>query len=278
MAYRPQPICKLICKPICKPMDSHPAPMSRMAHQVYLAHTPAQAPMQVGLNAHAQPLICTRRKAMWLGLGLPCLVPLSTQAQTQSSPTNQSGKQAAQAQEPETTQIGRTPATTSPPWPELMQLGSSAKLWGRHRFRHWGFHVYDAQLWVRTGFDATRALAHPMALSLVYARDIKAQDLADRSLQEIQRQTTFSATQSRQWSELMLQAFVDVRAGDRLTGIYNPTDRATFFHNGRATLECREAQFVPLFFGIWLSAQTSQPRMRRALLRLGDASGADRDA
>jgi Chalcone isomerase-like len=247
-------------------MDSLTAHMTRRS-PMSVAGTAAQAPDLAGANACCRHLVCSRRKALGLLLGLPSLSPMLTQAQQQEP-----------QDAPEASQISRTPGPRPGTWPELNQLGQGARLWGNHRFRHWGFHVYDAQLWVRKGFDSTRAMAHPLALSLVYARDIKAQDLIDRSLQEIERQASFSAAQSRQWSELMSQAFVDVRAGDRLTGIYSPTDRATLFHNGRATAEWRDAQFVPLFFGIWLSAQTSQPRMRNALLKLSDAPGADRDA
>ena len=160
--------------------------------------------------------------------------------------------------------------------PEVRRWSADARLQGEIRFRYWGFHVYDAQLWVRPDFDAQRPLEHPLALSLIYARELKARDIAERSVEEIERQTAVTPEQARAWMAHMERAFVDIRPGDRLTGVFRPQDgAASFFFNGRPTAEVRDAVFAPLFFGIWLSPRTSEPGMRRALLRL-DRGGADR--
>jgi hypothetical protein len=39
-----------------------------------------------------------------------------------------------------------------------------------------------------------------------------------------------------------------------------------YFVNGKFTGEIRDAEFTRLFFGIWLSPRTSEPRLRQALL------------
>jgi hypothetical protein len=41
---------------------------------------------------------------------------------------------------------------------------------------------------------------------------------------------------------------------------------ARFWLNGQPRGELRDAEFTRLFFGIWLSPRTSQPRLREALL------------
>lgn len=160
-------------------------------------------------------------------------------------------------------------APAAMPWPqEVRQLGADARLQGQMRFRYWGFHVYDAQLWVRPGFEPLRPLAHPFALSLVYARELLAQDIAERSLEEIERQTSISPAQAERWRAHLRQALADVVPGDRLTGIHQPDGAAAFFHNARPTAVVNDPVFAGLFFGIWLSPQTSAPALRRALLRL----------
>jgi len=57
-----------------------------------------------------------------------------------------------------------------------------------------------------------------------------------------------------------------VRKGDRVTGVHRPGQGAAFWVNGRASGEVLDADFARLFFGIWLSPDTSEPRLREALL------------
>jgi hypothetical protein len=64
----------------------------------------------------------------------------------------------------------------------------------------------------------------------------------------------------------MTQLFPDVAQGDRITGVQVPGVAARFFHNGKARGEVRDAEFTRLFFGIWLSSRTSEPKLRDALL------------
>jgi hypothetical protein len=42
-----------------------------------------------------------------------------------------------------------------------------------------------------------------------------------------------------------------------------------FFVNAKATGEMRDAELARLFFGIWLSPNTSEPQLRQTLLGLG---------
>lgn len=175
--------------------------------------------------------------------------------------------------------VGRTaevPQAVDARGADLAPLGGAPHLHGQSHFRYWGFHVYDAQLWVRSGFDWRRPLEHAFALRLIYARELRAQDIAERSLQEMSRQATVSADQSRRWLAWMRSAFVDVKPGDRLTGVYTPADKAAFYFNGQFTSELVDAVFAPLFFGIWLAPTTSEPALRNDLLKLPRHARSDR--
>ena len=68
----------------------------------------------------------------------------------------------------------------------------------------------------------------------------------------------------------MTPLFLDVKNGDRLTGIQRPGAAARFFFNGQFRGEVADAEFTRPFFGIWLSQRTSEPRLREQLL--GDRS------
>ena len=71
----------------------------------------------------------------------------------------------------------------------------------------------------------------------------------------------------------MEAAFPDVKDGDRLTGRYEPGSGAQFFFNGQPRQRIDDAQFARLFFGIWLSPQTSEPALREQLLGSRDGQG-----
>ena len=64
----------------------------------------------------------------------------------------------------------------------------------------------------------------------------------------------------------MRAVFPDVKAGDRITGIHQPGVGAVFLRNGRSLGSIADPAFAKIFFGIWLSEQTSEPAMRTALI------------
>jgi hypothetical protein len=150
--------------------------------------------------------------------------------------------------------------------PELAQDLPAARLLGQQRFRVWGFEVYDARLWTLPGFAAARFEQQPLALELAYLRELKGAAIAERSLKEMRRVGNLTAELEARWLAEMQRLFPDVRRGDRLLGLQRPGEGAFFWLNGQARGELRDAQFARLFFGIWLSPQTSEPALRQALL------------
>jgi hypothetical protein len=156
---------------------------------------------------------------------------------------------------------------SAPPMPpELAQSDAALVPRGQARFRVWGFEVYDASLWSSAGFVADAFDAQPLALELRYLRDFSAQDIAQRSLKEMQRQSALKPEQEKRWLGEMLRVFPDIRKGDRLLGLHRPGQGAVFWFNGQLRGEIRDADFARLFFGIWLSSRTSEPALRSALL------------
>ncbi len=156
-------------------------------------------------------------------------------------------------------------AQAGPP-PELAPALPGARLQGQQRFRFWGFEVYDARLWTLAGFAPERYEQYPLALELAYLRELKGSAIAERSLKEMRRVGRMAAEQEARWLGEMQRLFPDVRPGDRLLGLHRPGEGATFWLNGQLRGELRDAQFARLFFGIWLSPQTSEPALRQALL------------
>jgi hypothetical protein len=150
---------------------------------------------------------------------------------------------------------------------ELRSVLPSAALAGQAKLTFWGFEVYQATLWVAPGFSASAYADHGFALELSYLRDFSGADIAKRSLDEMARQAPINANQATRWDAQMRALFPDVKAGARLTGIHLPGVGARFVFNGQPLGEIRDAEFARRFFAIWLSPQTSEPKLRLALLQ-----------
>jgi hypothetical protein len=156
-------------------------------------------------------------------------------------------------------------APMAPP-PELKAELSGAQLLGEGKLKVFGLHVYDIRLWGEADLSGRNLSSQPLALELEYARAIDGQSIAERSLKEMQGLDAIDAALAERWLQQMRQIFPDVKKGDRITGVQRPGEAARFFVNGQPRGEVRDAEFTRLFFGIWLSPRTSQPKLREALL------------
>lgn len=150
--------------------------------------------------------------------------------------------------------------------PELATAFPQSRLVGKTRLTFWGFQVYDARLWALPGFKASNLSTQPFALELAYLRTFDNLDIAVRSIAEMRRTAPVSDAQAKVWIDEMVRVIPNVKAGDRVMGIHRPGGGVQFLVNGAPSGEIRDADFARLFFGIWLSPKTSEPKMRQALL------------
>jgi hypothetical protein len=157
-------------------------------------------------------------------------------------------------------------ATTKKPPAEVLTALTDARYRGSGKLTFLRLHVYDARLWVLEGFTPENYEQQPLALELLYARSLKGELIAERSLAEMRRVSDPSGEQAEQWLSQMRSLFPNVVAGDRITGIQTPGESTRFFLNGQLRGEVRDADFTRAFFSIWLSPRTSEPKLRQALL------------
>jgi len=156
-------------------------------------------------------------------------------------------------------QAGEIPREVAQSVPQVQPVGS-----GRLRYLLWD--VFDATLWAEAGFRGAQYVEHAFALELRYLRKLSGASLVDSSLQEMRRTGTLDPSKVASWTAAMQSAFVDVQAGDRITGVHSPGVGVRFFFNGKLRATVDDAAFARAFFGIWLSPSTSEPGLRSALL------------
>lgn len=167
-------------------------------------------------------------------------------------------------------QLGTVYAKNSPEPVKLPQEIHStiapAQFSGTGKLTFFGLNVYDASLWVSSGFKANDFGDHAFALELSYLRNFSASDIAKRSMEEMQRIEPLTEQKMSVWAKALSEAFPSVKKGDRLVGVHSPGVGVTFWLNGKRIGEIRDAEFSRQFFAIWLSPKTSEPKLRMALL------------
>jgi hypothetical protein len=124
--------------------------------------------------------------------------------------------------------------------------------------------AYEAALWT----DAPQwTMDTPFALTLVYRMSFTTDELAGRTVEEMQKTAPgLTAAQRAAHEALLRRAFPPVRDGDRITALHVPGKPVRFYHNGRPTADSGTPEFAPPFFAIWLSEKTSEPSLRERLL------------
>jgi Chalcone isomerase-like len=158
------------------------------------------------------------------------------------------------------------PLPAAHPTTRRVWVRAGATLVGQGRLTFLGLKVYDARLWAAPGFDAVRFEQQPFALALTYLRGLKGVLIAERSLKEMRPLPGFDARRETAWASRMTELFPDVGDGDTLVGLHLPGVGARFVLNGQVRGQVDDPLFARLFFGIWLSPQTSEPVLRQALL------------
>ncbi|MDU9391868.1 chalcone isomerase family protein [Pseudomonas sp. zfem002] len=147
-----------------------------------------------------------------------------------------------------------------------------ARAVGAGEFTWFGLRLYSARTWSAV---APLDWASPFALELTYHRTLSRETLVEASLDEMRRLGggDLSEATLERWAGLMRQAFVDVRPGMRITGVYLPGQGCRFYVDGELRRQIDEAAFARAFFAIWLDPRAREPQLRQALL---GRAGADR--
>lgn len=150
------------------------------------------------------------------------------------------------------------PAPVARDFPDLRRYATA-------RFTKWWMHVYDATLWTEGGGAPGKS---PFALELRYAMGLAGADIVARSIQEMRRLGSPGEARLAAWERALDRIFPDVKPGDRLVGVAVPGREARFYDGRKLLGTVEDAAFVQAFFGIWLDERTSEPGLRRELLRV----------
>jgi hypothetical protein len=146
---------------------------------------------------------------------------------------------------------------------EIQDNVPNAALVGEDMFTYYFWDVYLASLYAPNGRYNTEDV---FALRLKYQRDLEGKKIAQRSIDEMKKQSSLSQEQAKAWLNKMESIFPDVSDGDVLTGVATKNGTSVFYFNGEKVDSVEDADFTARFFNIWLGESTSEPKFRKALL------------
>jgi hypothetical protein len=158
-------------------------------------------------------------------------------------------------------------AATEDPAPPHLNRYFAGQLAGAARLTWFGFHVYDARLFVPAQFSVADPERQPFALELTYGRNLEGRAIAETSRDEITRLGFGTETTRRQWYDQMVRIFPDVQRGQRIAGVNLPGRGVQFLVDGEEKGRIDDAEFARAFFAIWLDPRTRSPDVRDGLLR-----------
>ncbi len=123
--------------------------------------------------------------------------------------------------------------------------------------------IYDATLWT----DAKEwSMDSLFALNIKYDVEIDNDDLADRSIEEMQHVAEIPKDKIEPYRAELTKVFPNVKKGDTITALFDPKKGITFFHNDKAKSTIKDLDLAKRFISIWFAPNTTEPKLRLALL------------
>jgi hypothetical protein len=156
--------------------------------------------------------------------------------------------------------------------PLVRQTIPQARVQGEGELRMYGFHIYDARLYVGpTGLSSKELTARPFALDIEYARAFKGASIAKKGREQMDDLKLASKSQTAAWEKAMDKIFPDVQPGDHVIGVFVPEQGTTFYADDKALGTIPGDDFARAFFSIWFDPRTAAPGLRNQLLANGAA-------
>lgn len=133
---------------------------------------------------------------------------------------------------------------------------------GEARMSHLFWDIYDAKLLTPNG--VYQPGQYPIVLSLTYLRDIDASDIVQATNEQWKHLGQNELV--GRYDQQLLGMWPDIKQGDNLSLLVTSEGNANFYYNQIKVGQIQNENFSRQFLAIWLSPNTSQPRMRDQLI------------
>lgn len=151
------------------------------------------------------------------------------------------------------------PELVSAEWNNTTQIGQT-------KFSRFGIHIYDASFWSLTDYIGTEKTNKATALSIQYARNIKAEKLLSNTYKQWKRLGFLDKYPVNQWLTELKNIWPNVKPGDRLIFVSNKDGINRFYSNDKKLGSINDTRFSSAFLDIWLSPNAKFQKHRKELL------------
>lgn len=126
-----------------------------------------------------------------------------------------------------------------------------------------GFKVYDIALWSE---DKNFSYEKKFAIFIHYNMSFSKEDLAKRSIEEIERLHVLSDEERKNYLAQLTKIFSSVKKGDEKVAMFLPGSGVKMFYNGKSGGKITDPKLARLFIDIWLDEKGSYPKVTRNIL------------
>ena len=125
------------------------------------------------------------------------------------------------------------------------------------------WRIYKAELYAESlPYQRDR---YPQLLSITYLRSIEQGDLLDAT-QKQWKHLGIAASQQQEWLNKLAELWPNVDKGDKLNLLVDGQQHSHFFSSNDHLGSIDDPAFSEAFLDIWLSENTSHPRLRDQLI------------
>ncbi|WP_448568232.1 chalcone isomerase family protein [Thalassotalea ganghwensis] len=140
--------------------------------------------------------------------------------------------------------------------------GASYTPVGKATFSVLWFDIYQSELFTRSGRFSDGEV--DFVFKIDYLKAISRDELLERTIEQWQH-IKYQEHQYQSYLPTLKSIWPDIDAGDQLMMVTSQ-DKSEFFYNGQPIGEINDANFGRIFIDIWVSPNTSQPKLRKRLL------------
>lgn len=151
-------------------------------------------------------------------------------------------------------------------------IPTDVKLVGQGQFSYLFWDLYQAELYTQDGGWSDYQQSSPLVLKLTYQRKITKKDFIEATVDQWKHLKGEVSVQHKAWAGQLAEIWTDVKKGDQLSCVLLPDNRVEFYFNNKLLGEVVDPSFGPAFLDIWLSEQTSAPKLRKQLLNLSSGT------
>ncbi|MFZ4761348.1 MAG: chalcone isomerase family protein [Alphaproteobacteria bacterium] len=124
--------------------------------------------------------------------------------------------------------------------------------------------IYDYQLW---SAEQVWSWNSRFALRLVYHIDADVSEIVETSLSEMNSLSALNSLEKNNYGDILKKLLVDVKSGDSITALYQPSEYLSFYHNGHLIGKTSNMMFAKRFLDIWFNPKNINGDMRCQLLK-----------